>query len=253
MKAAILMYHRISKIAGDDSAVLPQEFDRQMAALAKLNYEVISLLDLIAHIVAGKTLPSRTVVLTFDDGFDETCEEASIILKKYRYPATFFLISNLIGHWADWLASRHSLVNWDGARSLVREGFAVGSHALTHRRLNQMSVQVAREEITRSKRILEDGLGVAVQSFAYPFGCWNMELRDIVSQSGYDAACTTECGFNGDKSEIFALRRIDINGKYSLSMFERSLTFGENQMSFARELLYYSRRLLGRIPFASAS
>ena len=247
------MYHRVSNTRGDDSAVLPHEFKRQMEFLAEFGYQVLDLGDLVSAVVSKKPLTNRSVVLTFDDGFDETHAETCAILKKHNYPATFFLISGLIGKYADWMLNRPRLMNWDDARSLVRDGFAIGSHALTHCRLDHLSTDDAREEIFRSKRVLEDGLGVAVRSFAYPFGSWNGTLRNLVIQSGYDGACTTQCGFNGDASDIFALRRIDIDGQYSLSMFERSLAFGENHMSLTRQLRYYSRRLFHRALFPSAT
>jgi len=245
------MYHRIGRVAAEDSAVLPHQFNRQMELLTELGYQIIELVDLVSAMKNGKPLPIRSAVITFDDGFNETCNEACPTLKKHGFPATFFLIGNLLGQCADWLAHRQRLVSLAGARLLVHEGFTVGSHSMTHCRLTELSDSAAWEEITYSKQRLEDGLGVAVRSFAYPFGYWSLKLRDLVASSGYQAACTTQSGFNGYQSDVFALRRIDIDGSYSLSKFKRSLTFGENRMSVASQLLYYSRRFLRSVQIGS--
>ena len=247
MKAVILTYHRIGTSKGDDCAVASQDFERQMNFVAASGYRVIDMAVLVSALGSRDPLAGKVAVITFDDGFAETCDTVCGTLTAHRFPATFFLIGALMGQTSTWLSGNHRLIDWQGARRLIQQGFTIGSHSLTHRHLTQLTPDEARDEIAGSKRVLEDGLSVEVPFFAYPYGSWNAALRDLVSDVGYAGACTTYSGFNDLEADRFALRRLDISGEYSLSTFKRSLTFGENQMPLRREIGYYSRRLLSAL------
>ena len=57
---------------------------------------------------------------------------------------------------------------------------------------------------------LEQALGEPVQTFCYPFGRFNREVRQIVIEAGFQAACCTIHALNGPDTDPFALRRYGI-------------------------------------------
>jgi len=254
VRIPILMYHRIGDTALDRRfCVSPQEFQRQMQYLRDREYRVIGLAALL-ELLAGKVQPlGKVTAITFDDGFQDTIDYACPILKKFHYPATFFIISRLMGLTNQWMQSAGypvaRLIGWEQARQLDAEGFSIGSHTATHPILPEINGDAASYEIRDSKRSIEDRLGIPVHFFAYPYGRFDQRIRNLVQESGYQAACSTQAGFNGNQVDRFALRRLDIYGTDLLSTFGRSLLFGENQMNLRRLARYYLQRSAARFAY----
>jgi peptidoglycan/xylan/chitin deacetylase (PgdA/CDA1 family) len=252
MKVPILMYHRIGNDARDRRfTVSPERFKQQMQYLSDSGYCVVGLKSFVDALDGIASLPNKSVVLTFDDGFKETFDFACPVLKSFGYTAAFFLVTRLMGRTNEWMRRANyagaPLMNWTHARRLLEEGFEIGSHTATHPALPEIDPTVARREIDESKRELEDRLGVAMRFFAYPFGRLNQTVQKLVSESGYLAACSTRSGFNNAQVDRYALRRLDIYGTDSIATLRRNLLFGENQMSLGRVTAYYMRRATNRL------
>lgn len=194
---SILMYHQVGHFENPQlhRAVYCDvgRFKRQMAWLKWAGYNVISLADACAGLFAGKSLPEKAIVLTFDDGCDNFREYAWPILKKYNYPVTMFLVAGLIGQAARWMDDvpvKARLMGTAAIRELHKEGVSFGSHTIHHVRLSQCVADTAREEIFGSKALLEDLLGDAVDDFCYPYGDYNKRVIDLVSEAGYKTGLT---------------------------------------------------------------
>lgn len=108
------MYHRVSARVDDWSLrpTSPSIFENQIRYFVQ-NYKIISLHQVIKYLAEGK-LPEdkKTLAITFDDGYKDNHAYAYPILKKYRVPATIFLIAHNIGS--------EELFWWDKVAYLVR-------------------------------------------------------------------------------------------------------------------------------------
>jgi peptidoglycan/xylan/chitin deacetylase (PgdA/CDA1 family) len=95
--AVILLYHRVAEVAADpwSLCVAPSHFGDQIELLAR-HFNVIPLQELIAHLANG-SVPERTVVLTFDDGYADTLDAARTVLERYGLPATAFIPTGFVG------------------------------------------------------------------------------------------------------------------------------------------------------------
>src|SRR5262249_43797991 len=152
-----------------------------------------------ATIRSSQPRPKR-VFLTFDDGFADVFEHALSILREHRFRSIQFLVADLLGKSSQWqessgevpgpLMDKAQVKDWLGA------GQEIGSHTSTHPRLTHLSLSDARDEISGSKKKLEDTFGIAVEHFCYPYGDWNPAVRDIVADVGYKSACITKFGVN---------------------------------------------------------
>ncbi|OLC56047.1 MAG: hypothetical protein AUH92_00900 [Acidobacteria bacterium 13_1_40CM_4_69_4] len=234
VRVPILMYHQIGRpLKGAPScrdSVSPQRFERQIRAILEAGYRVIPLSTLIRDMQAGSSpARGRAVVLTFDDGFRGQFTYAYPVLRRYRLPATFFVVAGYLGREVlfrhlsvtgrparggplppDWLP-----LSWDEVGEMVRHGVAIGSHSLSHRSLGVLSGAEAEIEVRGSKEALEARLGVPVELFAYPFGSraygdFHRDLDELLRRSGYRAACTTVIGRSGHGADLYALPRIPI-------------------------------------------
>ena len=85
------MYHRIDEVMYDpwQLAVSPANFEAQLQVI-KDKYNPISLSALGKHL-AARSIPDRSIVLTFDDGYIDNFNHAKPLLEKYEIPATFFI------------------------------------------------------------------------------------------------------------------------------------------------------------------
>jgi peptidoglycan/xylan/chitin deacetylase (PgdA/CDA1 family) len=224
-RVPILMYHDVTSTpaAGFEFySVSPDAFRAQMRFLAWSGYSTVGL-DALAHGEAHASLPSRPVVITFDDGFKSCIENAVPHLKRFGFTATFFIVAGLVGGRSRWLReplpTDLPLAGWEELRGLIEHGFECGAHSLSHPHLPLLSGQACRAELTESKRVLEDGLAREVPHLAYPYGEYTAEVRAMAQEVGYQTACAVRGGLSGPGDDRFALRRIAVGGGDSLLDF----------------------------------
>ena len=105
--------------------------------------------------------------------------------------------------------SRDLLLGWDEVRALDREGLvSFGSHTVTHPYLSRMPLPVIEDEVRRSKTLIEENLGKAIDSFCYPDGSYAEEVVRLVREAGYRTAVSTVYGINRRDANPLALRRV---------------------------------------------
>jgi peptidoglycan/xylan/chitin deacetylase (PgdA/CDA1 family) len=233
----ILMYHAVDRPQSSVEAALccdPETFAAQMDYLDRHGYAVVPLARLVRAARAEDDLPDRSVVVTLDDGLNCTCETALPILERRGFPATVFVVSGLLGRTNEWLHTagfpKRSMLSVAGLRRLAAAGLDVGSHTVSHPWLSKLPANVARAEVRDSKARLEDIIGRPVVHFAYPYGDYTAAVRDFVVEAGYVAACSTRWGRHHAKKQLFALRRVEINGQDSLLQFAVKLRIGTHHV-----------------------
>jgi len=150
-------------------------------------------------------------VLTFDDGYVNVLRYGLEPLASTGFKAIQFLVADLLGSCNQWDVPQgeaaEPMMDPVQIREWLAAGHDIGSHTLTHPHLTQLPPALAREEITASRKKLEDLFGRAIEHFCYPYGDWNEAVRDVVAAAGYKTACTTDCGVNKATDSPFALKR----------------------------------------------
>lgn len=96
-KAVVLMYHRIDNLTFDpwQLAVSPDNFEQQLKVL-RTTFDVVPL-DKLSSRIQRRPIASKSVCITFDDGYVDNYKFAKPLLEKYNCPATFFIAHNYIG------------------------------------------------------------------------------------------------------------------------------------------------------------
>lgn len=183
LRVPVLVYHNIRAAKGDPAArpydVTPEELEAQFAYLASAGFTPITV-SAAVDALRGAALPDRPVVLTFDDGRADQYANAVPLLKEYGFVATFYVFTNAIG--------RPGYLTWPQIEELSAEGHEIGSHAVYHPYLTKLDDAALKEELERSKAVLEDGLGGPVRTFAYPFGLKDDRVVAAMRAAGYDSA-----------------------------------------------------------------
>lgn len=138
-------------------------------------------LSLIADLQRGAQpdiLPPR---VTFDDGHLSTYEYGLPLLQKYSVGAAFFLTGQ-------WIETRGESMTWAQVRELVSLGHEVQSHGWSHVLLTHCSESELEDELRRSKKTLEDKLGIEVGALSFPGGRWNRRMLRACAKAGYNRA-----------------------------------------------------------------
>jgi len=205
----VLMYHSVSPKATAENRlnVSVATFERQMLFLKEHRYNVLPLGSLVDLIKNKKKIPPSSVVITFDDGYRNNFDYAFPILKKYKFPATIFIIVREVGR------SQADRLNWKEIKIMsVSRLISFGSHGIGPDPLTKIeSEEDLRKEICDSKKILEEKLGRKITLFSYPEGRFNDKIRGLVIACGYELAVATNPGRNYPDNDIFALRRLRIS------------------------------------------
>ncbi|MBP2651912.1 MAG: pgaB 3 [Firmicutes bacterium] len=199
----VLNYHMVEDNVDNQLAVTVKDFDDQMSYLYRNGYKSITPDELLSYLKNGDDIPEKSVLITFDDGYRDTYLNAYPILEKYRFTATVFLITDVVGN-DDWY------LDWDQVKKMHQAGFVIGSHTLSHVPLTTLSRDEALLELQKSKEKIEGELGTTASYFAYPTGAYNDEVLDLVKKVGYKAAFSVQFGKSGQNSNIYELERIPI-------------------------------------------
>jgi peptidoglycan/xylan/chitin deacetylase (PgdA/CDA1 family) len=132
-------------------------------------------------------------------------------LSKHRFQTILFLVSDLLGKTNEWQQRvgdvSEPLMDDVQVKDWLAAGQQIGAHTKTHPHLTRIPLPEAREEISASKKFLEDRFGLPVNHFCYPYGDWNEPIRDMVNAAGYQTACTTISGVNVPGTSPFELKR----------------------------------------------
>lgn len=222
----VLTYHKLSRNGNPDAMTVREaDFEAQMRFLRENGYRVIPLGDLFEFLQLRRQIPARSVVITFDDGWRSVYDIAFPILKKYGYPATLFVYTDLI------VGSRETL-SWEQVRELSRNGFDIQGHSKTHRYLGRKErkesfrdyFEAVRKEIVESSRIIRNHTGREVKYLAYPYGDTNALVGAMTRQEGYRLAFTVDRESAPFFSNDFQVGRAMIYGSFTLEDFGNNLT-----------------------------
>ena len=176
-----------------------------MAALARADAHPISLQDLYDHFHAGKPLPEHAIVLTFDDCTLGHFTNALPLLKKYRFPAVFFVQTASVG-----VRTEKEHMDWEQLRQAEATGLiTVESHTITHPEdMTKLSDDALTHELQDSRQTLEERMGHPIQFLAYPSGTCDARVSQAAMTAGYLAAVTMDRGWVANPAQSYFLPRL---------------------------------------------
>jgi peptidoglycan/xylan/chitin deacetylase (PgdA/CDA1 family) len=203
----ILMYHVISSpppgAPYPDLYVPRADFAAEVAWLAAHGYRAVTLQQVFDSWRGARTLPSRPIVLSFDDGYLSDVTNALPVLRARHWPGVLNLeVANLRPVWG---------IRPPGVRKLLAAGWELDAHTLTHPDLTTLDADRLREEVAGSREAIRTRFHVPVNFFCYPAGRYNDAVIAAVQQAGYLGATTTRYGL-ARPSELYTLARVRVNG-----------------------------------------
>jgi len=195
-RIAILGYHKIGQHPPHWKSwyYIPEEtFMQQMDDLQASGWQVIGLDAFLQGLKNPASLPDRSALLTFDDGYRLIRTIALPLLRRLNLPSVMFIPTDWVGKlngFDKWEEPDEMLCDWDDLHELDRCGMAIQSHAATHTNFSELGFSEQVAEVRRSKQVLEDRLGNPVTTLAFPRGddADHKRLRPQLEAVGYKAA-----------------------------------------------------------------
>lgn len=243
MNLIILNYHGLESRAGqyewrdeEKPYVLDAgKFGLQLDELSRRGFESLSPAGLKAWSEGAG--PEKAVLMTFDDGLTCHGELAAPLLERKGMKAIFFIPVELVG--------KKGHMGWDELKILQRHGFEIGSHGLRHIALTGLPEAQIKEEFEKSKKILEDKLGMPVKSFSVPRGFFNDAMRHTARLAGYDYLFTSSFDTNPKPCDFFALKRMAVKRSTSEKQFSDMI---EDHLGLRRTWEKMKEQVRGSMP-----
>jgi peptidoglycan/xylan/chitin deacetylase (PgdA/CDA1 family) len=215
--------------------VTPNEFEKQLKWLKKNNFQSFTLSELVSL----KEVPSKSVVITFDDGYEDNITNALPLLKKYNFKATVYIVLNRFEqNWAtdkdlnkssDEL-NQENMLSDKQVKEMINSGLIeIGSHTLNHVNLPSLNASKKLDEIRKSKEEIEKKFDIKCNSFAYPFGFFDEESILYSKEAEYTNATTTVKGVYTKKFSNFEIPRIMVSGRQGIYAFILKMKKGRNR------------------------
>jgi peptidoglycan/xylan/chitin deacetylase (PgdA/CDA1 family) len=205
----VLIYHHVNWLKPTDNSiergltVLPSEFKAQVGYLIKNHYHLVSAAALVRFLRFGSGLPSKPVVLTFDDGYIDMFGTVYSLLRSMHLTATFFIVPGFL--------DTRRYLSWKQVEQMAGAGMEIEAHSMTHPDLTTVPAAQQWTEVAQSRHELEQRLHRAVRVFAYPYGAHNASVLSAVSKAGYWGGFTTREGWWENRGEVLTLPRVYVD------------------------------------------
>jgi peptidoglycan/xylan/chitin deacetylase (PgdA/CDA1 family) len=205
----ILTFHAVDEQPSNLSYP-PRQFEYLLKKLIASGWHCLPLDEIVTCLRLARPLPRRAFAITFDDGYQSIYTAALPVLGALGLTATVFAISGKGGSAQERLPSINEriMLSWAELKQLQLAGIGMGAHTQTHAELPALSEPDIASELKGSKDILENILGSAVTSFAYPKGLYDARCRNIAAQY-FACACSDQFAYAQSGSDRFTLERID--------------------------------------------
>ncbi|QIZ78396.1 polysaccharide deacetylase family protein [Ferrimonas lipolytica] len=212
----ILQYHHVSETTPETTSVTPAQFTEQMTYLADHGFTVVPLQLALNAIAEKRPLAEKSVVISFDDGYQNVADNAHPLLRQLGFPYTVFINVKAVEQ------QRRNVMSWQTLRQLANEGATIANHSFQHDHLIRLQVdedlaswQVrVQQDIENSQNKIVEEIGHNVKVLAYPYGEFNPPLRELLTSMGY-AGLGQHSGAAGPYSDITALPRYPVAGPYA--------------------------------------
>ena len=268
-KIPVLMYHHLVPVATsaldlENGAVISAEqFAEQMTYLSENGYTTWFLSELFLYLESGEPLPEKTVVITFDDGYESNYLYAYPVLKQYNFKASISLILSKMEKVEAALAKSGvqdpangiSGISVVEAKEMMNSGL-VEFHSHTYDMHHTVSANAAGKigypsvdrmylaaegraeteqeygarignDLLTAARLLKNYLDIDSTALIYPYGRYNDQLIEAAKTVGVYGAATVKAGLVDKNSEVFALPRVTVGPKDNLASFVRKLAEGK--------------------------
>ncbi|WP_343674192.1 polysaccharide deacetylase family protein [Chitinophaga sp.] len=207
----VLCYHNIGTAGEDALHISKQHFYEQLQYFYDNGYVTITPDELYAHMNRGAPLPSKAMMITFDDSHAEHYTIAVPVLNKFHFKGVFFIMTVCLNK-PGWLTT-------DEVKDMASQGHIIACHTWDHPNLALHPTYSIDQQLIKPKKYLEKITGAAIRYFAYPYGAWSEQVVKDLKQVGFIAAFQLD-SHQQSADTNFTIRRILVAGKWTGSQLK---------------------------------
>ena len=204
---AVFVYHRFGENNYPSTNIKISQFKKHLEELTKNNYNVVSTEEIVDALINNKDLPEKTVALTIDDAFFSIYKKAWPLLKEKKLPFTIFVSTGPLK------SNSKNYMNWEQIKEMVNHGVTIGHHTKNHLHLVTKEKEKIISEIEEANNDFLKNLGYVPDIFAYPYGEYSSEIKQI-TKNYFKAAFGQQSGGIYNGIDIFELPRYSLNEQY---------------------------------------
>ena len=204
---AVFVYHRFGENNYPSTNTRIPQFKKHLDELIKNNYNVVSIETIIDALENNKNLPEKTVAITIDDAFFSIYKKAWPILKEKKLPFTIFVSTGPVN------SNSKNYMNWEQLKEMNNRGVTIGHHTKNHFHLVGKKKETIISEIEEASDDFLKNLGYVPDIFAYPYGEYSSEIKEI-TKNYFKAAFGQQSGGIYNGIDIFELPRFSLNEQY---------------------------------------
>lgn len=222
----VLTYHHLleqKSNVNNSSIVTVENFEQQMKYLKEKGYHTITLDELNQYLKKETALPPKSVLITFDDGYQSNYIYAYPILKKYGFTSSIFVITSKISEaskvFDPKILSYMSVEEINNSKDVFE--FACHTHDLHQLDKDKKSLFVASGKDIIIKDLRKSKAIIHTKYFAYPYGQYDNQSLELLSQEGFELAFTTSLGFIHNPPNKLQLKRFIIYNSTAMDTFKK--------------------------------
>ncbi|NQZ03163.1 polysaccharide deacetylase family protein [Idiomarina sp.] len=212
----VLQYHHVSEKTPAVTSISPDQFEQHLRYLKEHDFNVVAIEQAAEWVDAGANIPRKTVVITFDDGYDNVFENAHPTLKEYGFPYAVFVNPDLLE------AHPSAYMSWQQLKTIDAEGATIVNHGQTHAHLIRRKDEETeaqwqarmKQDIVSAQHAIDAQLGEQPKYFAYPYGEYSPALEKLLKEWGFKGFAQ-HSGAWSQWSPTTAIPRFPASGRYA--------------------------------------
>ena len=211
----VLYYHSIDPSEANELILAPERLREQLQYIKDAGYTTLTISEVYEHLANNSSIPEKSILITFDDGYMDNYTYAFPILKELDIKATIFMITTGI--------DKGYYMSSENLKEMSDYGIDIQGHTITHPHLNQLSYEEQLKELKESRQIISNITGKEVFALAYPYGDYNEDTLKATKEAGYKMAFTIKNGKADRNDGILTLDRIYVNSLETMDQFINNL------------------------------
>lgn len=228
----VLMYHRVAAGAGDALTVTPEQLAAQLSWLRDQGFNFVTGNEVLRAAAGGRSLPAWPVLVTFDDAYLDTLEQAQPVLARLGVPAVVFVPTAFVGQANAWDGGGQPLMNVAQLRRIAGQGIELGLHSHRHVNYAELTPAQIAEDVRECLAAFAAWSLPFMPALAYPYGrrpagAARAALPEALQALGVQAAFRIGNRINAwPLRRPFEINRLGVRGDERFSAFQRKIYWG---------------------------
>ena len=212
----ILLYHHVASETPASTSISPENFKAHLEYLKANDFNVMGLGEMVNALRVRRTLPEKSVAITFDDGYLSIYDTAFPMLNEFGFPFTVFVSTGPIDR------AQSNYMSWGNIKEMASAGVTIANHLVEHSyMLDKLQgeaqvdwIERMREEILEAQQTITRHSGQDNKFLAYPYGEYDNDIKSLVEELGF-IGFAQNSGSAGFSSDFLALPRFPLASIYA--------------------------------------